>query len=172
MLRNIACKNRHCRSQQRKCHNHLHIASEWTRRRHCLDRSQHEKGAGRINGLESHCSIFASDLHLGWRIRRLRWRGYHHCGGRNEPETGPESHGPPQATNPVDVLTYASWKLSRFPYHRVIGSRTILDTAQFRYKAGAYYDVDPQSVHADIIGEHGDTELAMWSLASIAVMRL
>jgi L-lactate dehydrogenase len=72
----------------------------------------------------------------------------------------------------VDVLTYASWKLSGFPYHRVTGSGTILDTAQFRYKPGAYYDVDPQSVHADIIGEHGDTEPAMWSLASIAVMRL
>ena len=76
------------------------------------------------------------------------------------------------ATNPVDVLTYASWKLSGFPRHRVIGSGTILDTARFRYKLGAYYGVDPQSVHADIIGEHGDTELPVWSLASIAGMRL
>ena len=76
------------------------------------------------------------------------------------------------ATNPVDVLTYASWKLSGFPRHRVIGSGTILDTARFRYKLGQYYGVDPMSVHADIIGEHGDTELPVWSLASIAGMRL
>jgi L-lactate dehydrogenase len=76
------------------------------------------------------------------------------------------------ATNPVDVLTYASWKLSGFPTNRVIGSGTALDTARFRYLLGQYYEVDPQSVHADIIGEHGETELPVWSLASIAGMRL
>ncbi|KIW34412.1 L-lactate dehydrogenase [Cladophialophora immunda] len=76
------------------------------------------------------------------------------------------------ATNPVDVLTYTTWKLSGFPIHRVIGSGTTLDTARFRFELGQYYNIDPQSVHADIIGEHGDTELPVWSLASISGMPL
>ncbi|KAL2433464.1 putative L-lactate dehydrogenase [Exophiala dermatitidis] len=76
------------------------------------------------------------------------------------------------ATNPVDVLTYAAWKLSGFPLHRVLGSGTTLDTARFRFELGNYFQIDPQSVHADIIGEHGDTELPVWSLASISGMHL
>lgn len=76
------------------------------------------------------------------------------------------------ATNPVDVLTYAAWKLSGFPAHRVIGSGTTLDTARLRFELGNYFKIDPQSVHADIIGEHGDTELPVWSLASISGMHL
>ena len=74
------------------------------------------------------------------------------------------------ATNPVDILTYATLKFSGLPPARVIGSGTILDTARFRYLLGLYADVDPRSVHAYIIGEHGDSELAVWSLASIGPM--
>ncbi len=76
------------------------------------------------------------------------------------------------ATNPVDVLTYAAWRLSELPARRVIGSGTILDTARFRYLLSQYYRVDPRSVHAFIAGEHGDSEVPIWSLANIAGMRL
>ena len=76
------------------------------------------------------------------------------------------------ATNPVDVLTYAAWKLSRLPPHRVIGSGTILDTARFRHLLSRHFGVDARSVHAYIIGEHGDSEVPVWSLANIAGMRL
>jgi len=76
------------------------------------------------------------------------------------------------ATNPVDVLTYAAWKLSGFPAARVIGSGTILDTARFRYLLSEHFGVDAHSVHAFIIGEHGDSEVPVWSSANIAGMRL
>ena len=76
------------------------------------------------------------------------------------------------ATNPVDVLTYVSIKVSGLPAQRVFGSGTILDTARFRYLLSRKFDVDPRSVHAYIIGEHGDSEVAVWSLANIAGMNL
>src|SRR5512142_2023414 len=76
------------------------------------------------------------------------------------------------ATNPVDVLTYAAWKMSGLLSTRVIGSGTILDTARFRYLLSQHFGVDPRSVHAYIIGEHGDSEVPVWSLANIAGMRL
>jgi L-lactate dehydrogenase len=76
------------------------------------------------------------------------------------------------ATNPVDALTYASWKISGLPVERVIGSGTILDTARFRYLLSQHFGVDARSVHASIIGEHGDSEVPVWSLANIAGMRL
>jgi L-lactate dehydrogenase len=76
------------------------------------------------------------------------------------------------ATNPVDVLTYAAWKLSGLPSERVIGSGTILDTARFRYLLSQHFRVDASSVHAYVIGEHGDSEVPVWSLANIAGMRL
>ncbi|MBS4215657.1 L-lactate dehydrogenase [Neobacillus rhizophilus] len=72
------------------------------------------------------------------------------------------------ATNPVDILTYAVWKFSGFPKERVIGSGTILDTARFRFLLGDYFNIDTRNVHAYIIGEHGDTELPVWSNADIA----
>ncbi|WP_078379709.1 L-lactate dehydrogenase [Sutcliffiella halmapala] len=71
------------------------------------------------------------------------------------------------ATNPVDILTYATWKFSGLPKERVIGSGTILDTARFRYLLGDYFQIDARNVHAYIIGEHGDTELPVWSQADI-----
>jgi L-lactate dehydrogenase len=76
------------------------------------------------------------------------------------------------ATNPVDILTYVAWKVSGLPHERVIGSGTILDTARFRYLLSQHFDVDPRSVHAYIIGEHGDSEVPVWSLANIAGMEL
>jgi L-lactate dehydrogenase len=76
------------------------------------------------------------------------------------------------ATNPVDVLSYVAWKLSGQPRERVLGSGTVLDTARFRYLLSQYFNVDARSVHAYIIGEHGDSEVPVWSLANIAGMRL
>jgi L-lactate dehydrogenase len=76
------------------------------------------------------------------------------------------------ATNPVDVLTYAAWKLAKLPVRRVIGSGTILDTARFRYLLSEHFGIDARSVHAYIVGEHGDSEVPVWSLANIAGMRL
>lgn len=75
------------------------------------------------------------------------------------------------ATNPVDVLSYVSWKLSGLPKNQVFGSGTILDTARFRFLLSQYFQVDPRSVHAYIIGEHGDSEVPVWSHANIAGMR-
>jgi L-lactate dehydrogenase len=76
------------------------------------------------------------------------------------------------ATNPVDILTYVALKLSGLPQERVIGSGTILDTARFRHVLSRHFCVDARSVHAFIIGEHGDSEVPVWSLANIAGMRL
>ena len=75
-------------------------------------------------------------------------------------------------TNPLDVMTYVAWKLSGFPKNRVIGSGTILDTARLRYLLGEHLQVDPRNVHAYIIGEHGDSEVPVWSLANVAGIRL
>jgi L-lactate dehydrogenase len=76
------------------------------------------------------------------------------------------------ATNPVDIMTEAAIRYSGFQPGRVVGSGTILDTARFRYLLGQYYRVDPRSVHAYIIGEHGDSEVAAFSTASIAGISL
>jgi L-lactate dehydrogenase len=76
------------------------------------------------------------------------------------------------ATNPVDVLTYLAWNLSGLPPERVFGSGTILDTARFRMLLADHYEVDPRSVHAYITGEHGDSEVPVWSSANIAGMPL
>ena len=67
------------------------------------------------------------------------------------------------ATNPVDILTYATWKYSGLPKERVMGSGTILDTVRFRHLLGEYFDVSSENVHAYIIGEHGDSELPVYS---------
>lgn len=72
------------------------------------------------------------------------------------------------ATNPVDVMSYFSWQRSGLPVERVIGSGTLLDSARFRYLIGEELGIDPRSVHAHIIGEHGDSELPLWSLANVA----
>lgn len=71
-------------------------------------------------------------------------------------------------TNPVDILTNAALKMSGFPPERVIGSGTVLDTGRLKYLLSQRLDVDARSVHAVIIGEHGDSELAVWSGANIS----
>ncbi|MBH0229875.1 L-lactate dehydrogenase [Halobacillus yeomjeoni] len=72
------------------------------------------------------------------------------------------------ATNPVDLLTYMTWKFSGLPVHRVIGSGTILDTARLKYMLSEYFSIDSKNVHAYIVGEHGDSELPVWSHATVA----
>lgn len=69
--------------------------------------------------------------------------------------------------NPVDILTYAALKISGYPKERVFGSGTVLDTARFRYLLSEHLQVASRSVHANIIGEHGDSELAAWSDARV-----
>jgi L-lactate dehydrogenase len=76
------------------------------------------------------------------------------------------------ATNPVDVLTLVTAQIVGLSRRRVLGAGTTLDTARLRYMLGEHYGVDSRSVHAYIVGEHGDSELALWSLASIAGVRL
>ncbi|PLS03724.1 L-lactate dehydrogenase [Neobacillus cucumis] len=76
------------------------------------------------------------------------------------------------ATNPVDILTYVTWKESGLPKERVIGSGTVLDSARLRFALGKYFNVDTRNVHAAIIGEHGDTELPVWSHAMIGIEHL
>lgn len=71
-------------------------------------------------------------------------------------------------SNPVDILTYVTLKLSDLPAHRVIGSGTVLDTARFKYILGEHLGVDPRNVHVRIIGEHGDSEIAVWSTANVS----
>lgn len=71
-------------------------------------------------------------------------------------------------SNPVDVLTYAAIKMSGLPESRVIGSGTVLDTARLQEALGGHLGVDPRDVEAYIIGEHGDSELAVWSSADVA----
>lgn len=76
------------------------------------------------------------------------------------------------ASNPVDILTYATWKFSGFPKNRVIGSGTSLDSARFRQAIAELTDVDARNVHAYILGEHGDTEFPVWSHANIAGLQI
>lgn len=75
-------------------------------------------------------------------------------------------------SNPVDILTQVALKLSGFPEHRVIGSGTVLDTARLKYQLGEHLMVDSRSVHAFIIGEHGDSEVVAWSSANVSGIEL
>ena len=71
-------------------------------------------------------------------------------------------------SNPADIMTYVALKLSGYPSHKVIGSGTVLDTARLKYLLSRHLDVDSRSIHAFIIGEHGDSELAVWSAANVS----
>ncbi len=78
-------------------------------------------------------------------------------------------------TNPVDVMTHLAAQFAAdfgVPHTRVFGSGTTLDTARFRALLGRHFDVDPQHVHGYVIGEHGDSEVLVWSQATIAGMGL
>ncbi len=70
--------------------------------------------------------------------------------------------------NPVDILTTVTIKLSGLPENKVLGSGTVLDTARLKYELGNHLNVDSRSVHAFIIGEHGDSEIAAWSSANVS----
>ncbi|WP_270168309.1 L-lactate dehydrogenase [Paenibacillus sp. SYP-B4298] len=72
------------------------------------------------------------------------------------------------ASNPVDIMSYLTFKRIGWPVNRVIGSGTLLDSGRFRYLIGEKLRIDPRSVHAHIVGEHGDSELPLWSLANVA----
>jgi L-lactate dehydrogenase len=76
------------------------------------------------------------------------------------------------ASNPVDVLTYAAWKWSGLPANRVIGSGTSLDTSRFRRRLAQHYGVASDNVHAYVVGEHGESQVAVISSARIAGMPL
>lgn len=71
------------------------------------------------------------------------------------------------ATNPVDIITYATWKFSGSPKEKVIGSGTLLDTARYLFMLGEYFNVDSRSINGYIIGEHGDSQLAALSTTTI-----
>lgn len=73
-------------------------------------------------------------------------------------------------TNPVDILTYITYKISGFSKKNVIGSGTVLDTARLKYLLGEHTNVDVRNVHTYIIGEHGDSEVAAWSVTNVAGM--
>ena len=73
------------------------------------------------------------------------------------------------ATNPLDVMTYITYKLSNFPAHKVIGSGTVLDTARLRGLICEEIGVNPKNIHAYVIGEHGDSEFVPWSNAIIGL---
>lgn len=75
-------------------------------------------------------------------------------------------------SNPVDVLTYAAYKFSGLPQNQVFGSGTTLDSSRFRYLLSQHIGVDPRNVHAYIIGEHGDSEVPVWSLAHVSGVQL
>ncbi|GAI96334.1 unnamed protein product, partial [marine sediment metagenome] len=70
-------------------------------------------------------------------------------------------------SNPMDILTYITLKISGLPSNKVMGSGTVLDSSRFRYLISEHCHLDPRNVHAYIIGEHGDTELPVWSHANI-----
>lgn len=76
------------------------------------------------------------------------------------------------ASNPVDILTYATWKFSGLPATQVIGSGTSLDSARFRQEIARLVDVDSRNVHAYILGEHGDTEFPVWSHANVGGLQI
>jgi len=73
------------------------------------------------------------------------------------------------ATNPVDVMTYVTWKYSKLDNSRVIGTGTTLDSSRLRYEIGKELNISPKNVHAYVLGEHGDTEFVPWSNATIGL---
>lgn len=75
-------------------------------------------------------------------------------------------------TNPVDILTYVTYKISGFSKNHVLGSGTVLDTSRLKYLLGEYTNVDVRNVHTYIVGEHGDSEVATWSRTSVAGMNI
>lgn len=71
-------------------------------------------------------------------------------------------------TNPVDIMSYIAWKVSRLPSAKVFGSGTVLDTSRFRHILSSRCRLDPRNMHAYVVGEHGDSEVPLWSTANVA----
>lgn len=76
------------------------------------------------------------------------------------------------ATNPVDVLTYQTWKYSGLPHQQVIGTGTTLDTARLRFEISDAININTKNIHAYVLGEHGDSEFVSWSNASVGVSNI
>ncbi len=76
------------------------------------------------------------------------------------------------ATNPLDAMTYLTWKYSKLPPQQVIGSGTSLDTSRLRYLLGEKLNVNPHNIHAYVIGEHGDSEFVPWTNASVGLEKI
>lgn len=76
------------------------------------------------------------------------------------------------ATNPLDIMTYLTWKYSNFPTNKVIGSGTSLDTSRLRYMVADKLKISPKNVHAYVIGEHGDSEFVPWSNANVGLQNI
>lgn len=76
------------------------------------------------------------------------------------------------ATNPLDVMTYLTYKYSKLPHNQILGSGTTLDTARLKYLISEKIGVSPKDIHAYVMGEHGDSEFVPWSNANIALKRL
>lgn len=76
------------------------------------------------------------------------------------------------ATNPLDIMTYLTWKYSGFDTSRVIGTGTSLDTARLRYLVGNKLGISPKNIHAYVIGEHGDSEFVPWSNANVGIQNI
>ncbi len=75
-------------------------------------------------------------------------------------------------TNPMDILTYYTWRFSGLPQERVIGSGTVLDSSRLQMRIASYLNINPKSVRAYQIGEHGDSEVSLWSLADAGGMKI
>lgn len=75
-------------------------------------------------------------------------------------------------SNPVDILSWVTYKLSGFPENRVLGTGTVLDTSRFRYHLGNIFNIDPRNVHGVVLGEHGDSEFINWSEVFIGPIKL
>ena len=76
------------------------------------------------------------------------------------------------ATNPLDIMTYLTWKYSKLPISKIIGTGTSLDTARLRYMIAEKLKISPKNVHAYVIGEHGDSEFVPWSNANIGLQNI
>lgn len=76
------------------------------------------------------------------------------------------------ATNPLDVMTYLTWKYSGFDTSKVIGSGTSLDTARLKYLVGERLGVNPKNIHAYVVGEHGDSEFVPWSNVNVGLQKI
>ncbi len=111
-----------------------------------------DKGETRLDLIEKNLSVFKSII---TEINKTKFNGIYLI-----------------ATNPLDVMTFATMKLSSFPKEKVIGSGTTLDTARLRYLISEEININPKNIHAYVIGEHGDSEMIPWSNVMIGLTKV